>query len=225
MSVTPVDRFDAGDPPAGALRILARRGDAEILIVHGEDRQADLDAGERLARVTWLPSIEVAATVARFCCRQLSTTFPPDGAGWRPFALEHVDTLLALARTHLNVTYFAPEPKPERRGDGAARVERQAWTRDRLIRFVQLVTLGHTAKGIAADPQIRTTENNVYQRAHEFGLSLASRPHGQVILRLPADVLAFYDAAGVREGLSRDAMMARHLIAGARCAAPAALAG
>ena len=207
--------LDLSAVPACALRILARRDDSEVLIVHGEGRAPDIAAGERLAWVEWLPSVEVAAAMSRFCSSRLVTVFPPDRDGWHAYAVQHLKVLVDNAKAELNVTYFAKPAEPR---------ERQAWTRERIIRFVQLVKAGYTAKAIGADPMIRTSETNVYQRAREFGLSLASRPHGQIAIRLPADVLAFYESEAERARLTRDAMIARRLIEGARGPEPTATA-
>ncbi len=65
-------------PLPSALRILARRGDSQILILHGEDRP--IQEGERLAQILWLPSIGVAEEVSRFCSGQLiKAQMPRDG--------------------------------------------------------------------------------------------------------------------------------------------------
>ena len=216
MSHDPGTSFDQQAVPAGALRILARRNDSEVLILHGEGRAPELDAGERLALVEWVPSVEIAEAMSRFCSHRLHAVFPPDRNGWHPYAVQHLKVLVENAKSELNVTYFPKIVEPR---------ERQAWTRERIIRFVQLATEGHQAKAIAADPMLRTSENNVYQRAHEFGISLARRPHGQVSVRLPSDVLAFYDVEAGRVRLTRDALIARRLIKGARGAEPTALVG
>ena len=198
--------FDHLGVPAGALRILSRRSDSEVLILHGEGRAADVDAGEHLAWVERLPSIEIAAAMSRFFSWHLLRTFPPDAYGWHPFAVQHLKTLVSLARAGLNVTYFPAQPDPR---------ERQAWTAERNAWLGYLIGQGWDAKRIAEDPLIRSTPGMVYRQAHKLGLSFTGAAANAGLLRLPATVRAAYDRATARQGLQCDALIRRVVIAAA----------
>ncbi|WP_246725462.1 hypothetical protein [Beijerinckia sp. L45] len=187
------------------MRILARRDDSEVLIVHGDDRAADVEAGERLAWVEWLPSIDVAEAMSRHCSgKLLEARFHPDTEGWHKFSVEHLPTLIRLAKNNLNVTFFPPPIKTP--------PQHQAWTKERVARLGFLAGQGWTAKAIAEDPLIVSTEGAVYRAAHRFGISLAEVPPGQVPIRLPAGVAAYFQRAAAREQCTRDALIRRLLI-------------
>ena len=109
-------------PPAGAQRILARRSDTQILILDGTDRP--LKADERLDCIEWFPSEAIAEAVALFCSRRLKTShFLSDADGWHSLPVKHLGTLIANAKTELNVTY---QPFQD------ARRDRQTWTSERI---------------------------------------------------------------------------------------------
>jgi hypothetical protein len=126
-----------------------------------------------------------------------------DAEGWHDFAVEHLLTLINLAKTHLNVTIHPPEAAPR---------ERQSWTRERDARLCYKAGEGYTAKAIAEDELIRSTANNVYVRACRLGISISSIRSGQVSIRLPAGTMAALDAAANRAHLTREAL-ARRLLA------------
>ena len=143
-------------PPPGALRILARRNDSQILILDGTDRPLEDD--ERLACIEWFPSEAIAEAVSDFCLTRLKTShFPPDADGWHSFPVEHLANLVSNAKIELSITYH---PKPE------ARRNRQAWTGERIALLGFLAGRGWAAKRIAEHPMIRSTEGNVYKQAH-----------------------------------------------------------
>ena len=192
--------------PSGALRILARRNDSQILVLHGEERGIGDD--ERLAWVEWFGSPAIAEEVSRFCSYRLATGhFPPDAQGWHPYPVEHLPTLIGNAKTHLNIGLRQKaRPTPSRK--------RQPWSREKDAMFCLFVGQGRSAQSIADDPYIQASVDMVYKQAQRLGLSLQNRPRGQVIIRLPAATLAAYEAAAVREGLTRDALIQRRLMKG-----------
>ena len=111
--------------PPGALRILARRGDSQILILDGVGRA--VGEGERLAWVEWFASSAIAEEVSRFCSYRLTTGhFPPDAQGWHSLPVEHLKTLISNAKTHLNIRLRQKAEAPR---------ERQAWTGERNAGF------------------------------------------------------------------------------------------
>ena len=221
------DLLDAAAVPAGALRILARAKDTEILILHGEERDADLAAGERLAWIDWFPSLAIAEAVAHFCRDLLiAAQMPPGREGWHRFDAVHVKTLVGQARNHLNVTYHPPapvlatreEPWDREIGQIASRRSRnpcqpRVWTGERIARLGFLAGQGWSAKKIALDPLICSTANNVYRQAHRFGIALSDGPQGQICVRLPTGPLAVYDSGARRAQQSRDMFIRRFLIA------------
>ena len=191
-----------GRAPPSALRILARRGDSQVLIVHGEDRAVGAD--ERLAWIDWFPTAAVAQSFSHFCSdRLISCQLPPDKDGWHAFAVEHLSNLIANARTHLNVTYHpSVEATP-----------RQAWTPERDARLCFLGGQGFTAKAIAEDALVRSTEGAVFKRAQRLGIALSAVSSGQItIRRLPAHVLDAIRRGAERERLTREAYASKRLI-------------
>ena len=71
-------------PVRGALRILSRRGGAQVMIRAGEARGGG--AGERLAHINWHASEAVAAELARRCSQFLvDARFTPDVEGRHDF--------------------------------------------------------------------------------------------------------------------------------------------
>ena len=205
----------------GALRILTRCGDSQVLIVHGAERHVDAAAGERLAWIDWYESDDAARRISNRCSTYLAEAgLPPDTKGWHPYSVAHLKTLVCAAQNLLNIK---PIPPPER-----SPAERRSWTAHRIAWFGYLVGRGATAKAIADDPQIATTENNVYRQAHRFGLALSAKAFGQLVLRrLPSAALAHLDADARHAGLTREAYASRVLIEAlersARSSHPAAL--
>ncbi len=197
------DTNELPEVPAGALRILARAGDTQVMILHGDERH--IGDGERLAVIEWFPSIAVAEAVSQECSRLLFAARMPSTNGWHTFPVEHIKKVVQLARNHLNVTYYPPAPEPR---------ERHVWSREKIALFGLLVGQGRTAQAIADDPAIRCSIDMVYQQARRLGLSLQGRPHGQVLIRLPTTMLAAYEAAAARAGLTRDAFIQRKLMDG-----------
>ena len=190
----------------GALRVLSRRDDTEILILHGDGREAEV--GERLACVEWFDTIEIARAVSHFCSARLMSipSFHPNAEGWHPFPAASLRTLVADAKNNLNVTFFAPvaSPKPV--------AQHQAWTKKRIARLAFLAGQGFTAKSIAEDPLIRSTPHAVYRAAYRHEISLAEIPPGQIPLRLPASAIAYFERAAMRDQVTRDALIRRILI-------------
>ena len=189
--------------PPSALRILARCGDSQVMILHGEDRP--IGEGERLAWIDWFPTAAVSESMSRFCSdRLISCQMRPDRDGWHTFPVEHLSKLIANARTHLNVTFHpAIEPAP-----------RQAWTSERDARLCFLGGQGFTAKAIAEDPLVRSTEAAVFKRAQRLGIALSAVLPGQItIRRLPAQVIAAIARGAEQAQLVREAYVSRVLIA------------
>ena len=156
----------------------------------------------------WFASPAIAEEVSRFCSYRLATGhFPPDAQGWHPYPVEHLPTLIGNAKTHLNIGLRQKaRPTPPRK--------RQPWSREKDAMFCLFVGQGRSAQSIADDPYIQASVDMVYKQAQRLGLSLQNRPRGQVIIRLPAATLAAYEAAAVREGLTRDALIQRRLMKG-----------
>ena len=192
-------------PPAGALRILARRNDTQILILDGEDRA--IGDGERLACIEWFSTEVVAEAVAGFCSSRLKVShFPPDADGWHSFPVDKIPILVSNAKAELNFTYH---PRDETRRD------RQTWTGERICLLGILIGQGWTAKRIAEHPLIRSTERNIWRQAHRFNASLSSAPQDQIVIRrLPARTRANLERAAAREQLTIDAVARRILIDG-----------
>ena len=195
-----------GTPP-GALRILSRRNEAEILIANG-DRA--VGSGEKLGLIEFFPSTAIAEAVAVKCAEYLQTsgTLLPDG--WHDFALEHTKKLVRVAKNHL-CTGFTEDEDPDPRTPRTSR-ERQSWTARRNARLAFLVGLGWTAKMIASDPLVRSTPGMVYRQAHKLEVYLSDTPQGQVHLQLPATDLAIFDRAARSARLTRDAFLRSFLI-------------
>ncbi len=189
--------------PAGALRIIARAGDTQVMILHGDERH--IDDGERLAVIEWFSSIAIAEAVSQECSRLLFAARIPSAHGWHTFPVEHLKKLVQLARNHLNFTYHPSTPEPR---------ERHVWSREKIALFGLLIGQGRTAQAIADDPAIRCSTEMVYQQARRLGLSLQGRPLGQIMMRLPLATLAAYEAAAGRAGLTRDAFIQRKLMDG-----------
>ena len=105
----------------GALRILARCGDSQVLIVQGAERHVDAAAGERLAWIDWYESDDAARRISYRCSTYLAEAdLPPDAKGWHPYYVAHLKTLVCAAQNLLNIK---PIPSPER-----APAERRSWT-------------------------------------------------------------------------------------------------
>ena len=88
---------------------------------------------------------------------------------------------------------------------------RTRWSLDRVARLGFLVGQGFDARYIADDPMIASTRNNVHRQVHRFGLAFREA----IALRLPAQALDHLDAAAIRRGLSRGALMRAVLLAAA----------
>ena len=188
--------------PAGALRILSRQEGSQVLILAGQDREVGV--GERLAHISWYPSEAIAVELAKRCSQFLiDARFRPDGDGWHDYGEAHLQTLVDVARNHLNVA----DRQSRLAGD------RQRWTGERIARLGFLAGLGWTAKKIADDPLIRSTPNNVYRQAARFGIALSDGPQGHVSVRLPVANMAVVDRAAAAAGLMRDAYLRRWMIA------------
>ena len=194
--------------PPSALRVLARHDDSQVLILHGDDRS--VGPGERLASIDWFESEAVSQAVSRFCSDALARFgFPPDREGWHPYRVEHLPALLNLAKTNKNVTYFPPAPVAEQ-------VHRQAWTDERKARLGFLAGRGYTAKAIAEDALVRSTEGAVFKQAQRLNVALSIVAPGQLtIRRLPASTVAAIDRGAQQAQLTREAFASRLLIAAA----------
>ena len=193
----------------GAVRILARRGDTQVLIVHGEERAIDLAAGERLAWIDWYECEEDAQRISLRCSGYLcEASKPPDAYGWHTFSVAHLKTLVRAAQNLLNIR---PIPAPD-----VAPAERQAWTAMRDAQLCVLIGRGWTAKAIAEHPLVRSTEAAVFKRAQRLGQSLAAVSSGQIVIRrLPANTLAAINRGAEQAQLTREAYASRLLIAAA----------
>ena len=187
----------------GVLRILARRNDSEVLILHGEERE--IRDGERLVWIEQLPSNAVAEAVSGECSRTLADcpSFAPGADGWHPFEVAHLPNLVIKAKTHLNVTYRLRQEPPR---------DRQAWTGKRIALVGFLAGQGWTAKRIAEHPLIRSTEGNIFKQAHKFEIPLPGSSQCQLVIRsLPVSVKAKLQGAVLRANLTDEAF-ARSLL-------------
>lgn len=195
--------------PPSALRILARRGDSQVLILHGDRRGPDLAAGERLAWIDWYHCEDAAKRISNRCSAYLcEASLPPDVKGWHTFSVAHLKNLVRAAQNLLNIK---PIPAPDR-----VLPERQAWTAERDAQLCFLAGRGYTAKAIADDPLVRSTESAVFKRAQRLGIALSAVGAGQLIIRrLPASTLAAIDRGAEQAQLVREAYAARLLIAAA----------
>ena len=188
--------------PPGSLRVLSRNDGSEIQLLVDQSRA--IGDGERLAHVEWYENATAAAGVAAQCTRLLIAAGVPGDVGhWHRFAVEHLKTLLATAKTCLEV-----KPVTLSRRPAAA-----AWSRERVARLGFLVGLGWTAKRIAGDPMIASTPNNVYRQAHRFGLLLTEAPRGRCAIQISLSASAVYERAAARHGITPEALMRRVLMA------------
>lgn len=85
---------------------------------------------------------------------------------------------------------------------------RTRWSFSRVARLGFLVGRGLDAKGVAVDPLIASTPNNVHRQVQRFGLAFR-----EVGARLPRDVTRRLDAAANRRGLNRDGLIHMLLMA------------
>ncbi len=86
---------------------------------------------------------------------------------------------------------------------------RTRWSFERVARLGFLVGQGLDAKRVADDPMIASTSNNVHRQAQRFGLAFREAAG----LRLPQEVIARFDAAAAKRGLSRDGLVRILLVA------------
>lgn len=93
----------------------------------------------------------------------------------------------------------------------AAEIRRSHWTGERIARLGFLIGLGWDAKRIAADPIIASTPNNVVRQAQRFCLSLRAAA-AATALHLPKNAIEYFEAAAIRRGLPREAMIRQLLI-------------
>ena len=190
-----------------ALRILARRSDSQVLIVHGEGRDPDLAVGERLAWCDWYACNDAAMRISLRCSGYLCEAGkPPDVHGWHTFSVSHLKTLVRAAQNLLNIK---PIPAPDQ-----VLPEKQAWTAERDAQLCFEAGRGYTAKAIATNPLVRSTEAAVFKRAQRLGISLSTVAPGRLtIRRLPTTTIAAIDRGAQQAQLTREAFASRLLIA------------
>jgi hypothetical protein len=79
------------------------------------------------------------------------------------------------------------------------------WTGERIARLGFLIGLGWSAKLIAADPIVASTDHNVHIQASRYGLSFR-RAKG-IATFLPARAIHHFERAATKRGLSYDALI------------------
>ena len=199
----------------GELRVYARDDDTRIKIVIDGSAIAD----GRLFDVAFFADGDQATLAATACVHFLEKT-PADEAGWHPFPARHVPQLLAAARN----TAWAGVPVPAKIEQLAPTVvaptpvvlanQRRPWTREREAWAVFLAGKGFTAKQIADDPLVNSTEAAVYKRLVRLGIWLSDAPQGQVSFQLPVRATVVIDKAAGAVNLTRSAFLRRYVLQG-----------
>ena len=75
------------------------------------------------------------------------------------------------------------------------------WTGERIARLGFLVGLGWDSKRIAADPIIKSAQNNVYRQVHRFGLSFLAAD-----MMSPLIKSVHFELAAAKRGLTQEAL-------------------
>jgi hypothetical protein len=92
----------------------------------------------------------------------------------------------------------------------ATEIHKTRWTGERIARLGFLLGLGWDAKRVAVDPIIASTPNNVHRQAQRFGL--AFRAAAAATFQLPPAATNHFEAAAIKRGLTRDAMIRNLLL-------------
>jgi hypothetical protein len=89
--------------------------------------------------------------------------------------------------------------------------QKARWTGERIARLGFLIGLGWDSVRVAADPIIASSPNNVHRQAHRFGLGFRAAA-AELSSQLPPEAATHFGAAGLKRGLTRDAMIRNLLI-------------